>query len=70
MPIFACRLLNGGNAAETIVDCCPSAQFWELEQMIPTGEKQAVRCRINHLAAGLRLGDHQFDTCFTGVQTR
>jgi aldose 1-epimerase len=63
---FRLPLSQGGNVADTIVTA-PVSTFWNLEQMVPTGEKQPVSVD-QPLAAGLRLGDHKFDTCFTGIQ--
>jgi aldose 1-epimerase len=63
---FRLPLSERGNAAETIVTA-PVSAYWKLEQMIPTSAKQAVPAD-QPLAAGLRLGEHKFDTCFTGIQ--
>jgi aldose 1-epimerase len=63
---FRLPISEGGNVAETIVTA-PVSAFWNLENMIPTGEKQPVPAD-QPLAAGLRLGEHKFDTCFTGIQ--
>ena len=54
---FRLPLSERGNAAETIVTA-PVSAYWKLEQMIPTGEKQAVPAD-QPLAAGLRLGEHK-----------
>jgi len=63
---FRLPLAEGSQVADTIVTV-PVERFWELEQMIPTGRLRPIP-REQSLAAGLRLDEHQFDTCFTGVQ--
>jgi len=63
---FRLPLNEGGSAADTIVTA-PVDQLWELEDMIPTGQKLPVPVD-QRLSDGLRLGDHKFDTCFTGVR--
>jgi aldose 1-epimerase len=63
---FRLPLAEGSNVADTVVTA-PIGRFWELETMIPTGRLLAVRADQT-LAAGLRLDEHQFDTCFTGVR--
>jgi len=62
---FRLPLSDGGNPAETIVTV-PVSQLWEVEQMIPTGRLLPLP-NDQQLAAGLRLADHQFDTCCTGI---
>jgi aldose 1-epimerase len=63
---FRLPLTEGGAASDTIVTA-PVHKFWELERMNPTGQLQSVPAE-KQLAAGLRLGDHQFDTVFTAMQ--
>jgi aldose 1-epimerase len=63
---FRLPLAAGGDAADTIVTA-PVSAFWKLERMIPTGEKQSVAAD-QPLSTGLRLGEHKFDTCFTGIR--
>ena len=61
---FRLPLAERGSVGDTVVTV-PVDRYWELEQMIPTGRQLP---RIDQpLADGLRLDDHQFDTCFTGV---
>jgi aldose 1-epimerase len=60
---FRLPLSDGSRIEETIITA-PVDKYWETEQMIPTGRLSAVA--DNHtLSTGLRLGNHQFDTCFT-----
>jgi aldose 1-epimerase len=63
---FRLPLSQRGSVADTIVTA-PVRALWNLDKMIPTGEKQPVSAD-QPLADGLRLGDHKFDTCFTGLQ--
>jgi aldose 1-epimerase len=63
---FRLPLAEGRAVADTVVTV-PVERFWELEQMIPTGRRLPIPLNQS-LAAGLRLDEHQFDTCFTGVQ--
>jgi aldose 1-epimerase len=63
---FRLPLTEGGGAADTVVTA-PVHKFWELDRMIPTGRIQPVPADA-HLARGLRLGDHQFDTEFTDLR--
>ena len=63
---FRLPLTEGGATSDTIVTA-PVHKFWELERMNPTGQIQSVPAE-KQLAAGLRLGDHQFDTVFTAMQ--
>jgi aldose 1-epimerase len=63
---FRLPLSNGSNTADTVVTV-PVTQLWELEKMIPTGRQHPISLD-QQLADGLRLGEHQFDTCFTGVR--
>jgi aldose 1-epimerase len=60
---FRLPLANGSSVPDTIVTV-PAAEFWHLEQMIPTGRILPVPDN-QRLADGLRLADHQFDTFFT-----
>jgi aldose 1-epimerase len=62
---FRLPLGDGSNVADTVVTV-PVTQLWEVEQMIPTGRLHSVAAN-RQLVKGLRLDDHQFDTCFTGV---
>jgi aldose 1-epimerase len=62
---FRLPLSDGSNVADTVLTV-PVTQLWEVEQMIPTGRLHSV-ASDQQLAKGLRLGEHQFDTCFTGV---
>jgi aldose 1-epimerase len=64
-PYFRVPLDDGSDVGRTIVNA-PVDQFWELEQMIPTGRRSPLPANQS-LAGGLPLGDHQFDTCFTGL---
>jgi len=63
---FRLPLAAGGRVADTVVTA-PVTQFWEAEQMIPTGQIKPVHAN-QQLAFGLRLNDHEFDTCFTGIR--
>jgi aldose 1-epimerase len=63
---FRLPLADGSKAADTIVTA-PVSEYWEVANAIPTGKRIAVESERN-LAAGLRLGDHQFDTVFTGIK--
>jgi aldose 1-epimerase len=63
---FRLPLSDAGKAADTEV-MVPVDRFWPLEQMIPTGERAPVAADLQ-LAAGLRLGEQKFDTCFTGLK--
>jgi aldose 1-epimerase len=63
---FKLPLAEGSRVDETIVTA-PVGEFWELEKMIPTGRRLPAR-GDQPLSGGLRLGEHQFDTVFTGVQ--
>jgi aldose 1-epimerase len=63
---FRLPVSDGGNVADTFVTV-PVNQLWEVEQMIPTGRRRPIS-PDRQLAEGLRLSDHQFDTCFTGVR--
>jgi aldose 1-epimerase len=63
---FRVPLTEGGRVADTIVTV-PVEEFWELEQMTPTGRRLPMRTD-QVLAAGLRLDENQFDTCFTGMR--
>ena len=64
---FRLPLAEGSRVADTVVTV-PVERFWEVEQMIPTGRRLPIRSD-QVLTAGLRLDEHQFDTCFTGVRT-
>ena len=63
---FRLPLTEGGAISDTMVTA-PVHKYWELERMVPTGQIQSVRAE-KQLAAGLRLGDHQFDTAFTNMR--
>jgi aldose 1-epimerase len=63
---FRLPLAEGSRVQDTIVTV-PVERYWEVEQMIPTGHQRPVRADQS-LASGLRLDEHQFDTCFTGVR--
>lgn len=63
---FRLPLAEGSRVADTVITV-PVERFWELEQMIPTGRMLPLPAQ-QHLASGLRLDEHQFDTCFTGVR--
>jgi len=63
---FRLPLSDGSHVADTVLTV-PVTQLWEVEQMIPTGRLHSV-ASVQQLANGLRLGDHQFDTCFTGIR--
>jgi aldose 1-epimerase len=45
----------------------PVDRYWELVEMIPTGGVLPIPSD-QRLAEGLPLGDHKFDTCFTGLR--
>jgi aldose 1-epimerase len=62
---FRLPVAEGGDSADTVVTA-PVTALWKLERMIPTGEKQPVPVD-QPLATGLLLGEHKFDTCFTGL---
>jgi aldose 1-epimerase len=59
--------LTDGSQVDEAVMTVPVERFWEVEQMIPTGRLLPIRLGES-LATGLPLGEHQFDTCFTGVR--
>ncbi len=63
---FRLPLTEAGAASDTVV-MAPVHKLWELDRMIPTGQIQPVAADA-HLAAGLRLADHQFDTVFTDLR--
>jgi aldose 1-epimerase len=63
---FRLPLSDDSSVADTVVTV-PVTQLWELEKMIPTGRQHPVASG-QQLADGLRLGEHQFDTCFTGIR--
>jgi aldose 1-epimerase len=63
---FRLPLSDGSSVADTVATV-PVTRLWEVEQMITTGKLHPVALN-QQLAEGLRLGDHQFDTCFTGVR--
>jgi aldose 1-epimerase len=63
---FRLPLNDGSNVADTVLTA-PVTQLWEVAQMIPNGRLRPVALD-QQLAAGLRLDDHQFDTCFTGIR--
>jgi aldose 1-epimerase len=63
---FHLPLTEGGALSDTVVTA-PVHKFWELDRMIPTGQIRSVPGE-QHLAAGLRLADHQFDTAFTAMR--
>jgi aldose 1-epimerase len=63
---FRLPLSDGGNVADTTLTV-PVTQFWEVQQMIPTGRVRPIASH-QQLADGLRLAEHQFDTCFTGIR--
>jgi aldose 1-epimerase len=63
---FRLPLTSGGHVADTVVTV-PVTHLWEVEQMIPTGRLLPIALD-QQLAEGLRLDDHQFDTCFTGIR--
>lgn len=63
---FRVPLTEGSRVADTIVTV-PVGASWELEEMTPTGRQFPVPSG-ERLTDGLRLGDHQFDTVFTGLQ--
>jgi aldose 1-epimerase len=60
---FRLPLADSSNVEDTVITA-PVAQYWETEQMIPTGRLNAI-ADAHTLSTGLRLDDHQFDTCFT-----
>jgi len=62
---FRLPLADESDAAETIVSV-PVDRVWEADQMLPTGRQLPVPAE-QRLASGLRLNDHQFDNCFTGM---
>jgi aldose 1-epimerase len=64
---FRLPLSDDGHVADTIITA-PVDEYWEMERMIPTGQRLKVR-PDQSLAGGLRLVEHQFDTVFTGVRT-
>lgn len=63
---FRLPISDRGYVADTVVTV-PVTQLWEVEQMIPTGRLLPIALE-QQLAEGLRLGDQQFDTCFTGIR--
>jgi aldose 1-epimerase len=64
---FRLPLSDRGKVGDTIVTV-PVEKLWHLEQMIPTGQIGPVTSD-QLLATGIHLGNQQFDTCFTGIQT-
>jgi aldose 1-epimerase len=63
---FRLPISDEGKAADTVVTV-PVTRLWELEKMIPTGRQHPIALD-QQLADGLRLGQHEFDTCFTGIR--
>lgn len=63
---FRLPLVEGGNVADTIVTV-PASEYWESNQMIPTGNVLEVPSDTR-LDAGRRLGNLQFDTVFTNLK--
>jgi aldose 1-epimerase len=63
---FRLPLTEGRTVADTMVTV-PTAAFWELKKMIPTGRLLSIAAS-QQLAGGLRLADHQFDTAFTQLR--
>ena len=63
---FRLPLVEGSAVADTIVTV-PAAKRWETNQMLPTGRKVALDDWAE-LPRGLRLGEHQFDSCLTGLK--
>ena len=60
---FRLPLAEGSKVEDTVVTA-PVDQYWETEHMIPTGRLAPISA-AHTLAQGLRLDEHQFDTCFT-----
>ena len=65
-PTLDPSLTEGSRVQDTVVTV-PVERYWEVEQMIPTGRLHTTASH-EQLAEGLRLGDQQFDTCFTGIR--
>lgn len=63
---FRLPLADGAPVDETLVTA-PVSQYWETDQMIPTGRVLPV-ADDEDLASGRPLGGRQFDTSFTGIR--
>jgi aldose 1-epimerase len=64
---FRLPLSEAGEVADTVMTV-PVASFWELEKMVPTGRVLPAPL-ATEMQKGLVLGEHQFDTVFTNLQS-
>ncbi|HWB12307.1 MAG TPA: aldose 1-epimerase [Pirellulales bacterium] len=64
-PYFRLPLGAGGRPDDCRVTV-PTAEYWELRNMLPTGRRLAAADRGN-LNAGIRFADMRFDDVFTGL---
>lgn len=62
-PYFRVPLGAAGSADKCLVTV-PAAQYWELEQMLPTGRRLPA-VEAYDLAAGMKFGATKFDDVFT-----
>ncbi len=63
---FRLPLAKQSHAADTII-MAPVSEMWEADQMLPTGKRVSLSQDLP-LDRGLRLGEHEFDTYFTGLK--
>jgi aldose 1-epimerase len=63
---FRLPLTEGGSTSDTVVTA-PVHKYWELDNMIPTGQIEPVAAELQ-LAAGIHLADRKFDTVFTDMR--
>jgi aldose 1-epimerase len=64
-PYFRLPLGVGGRADDCRITV-PAAEYWELQNMLPTGRRLPAAQRGN-LAATMHFADMQFDDVFTGL---
>ncbi|HET6883706.1 MAG TPA: aldose 1-epimerase [Pirellulales bacterium] len=64
-PYFRLPLGTGGQADDCLVTV-PTAEYWELQNMLPTGRRLPASERAN-LAGTMRFADMQLDDVFTGL---
>lgn len=65
---FRVPLGNRGSAADCEITV-PVTEEWVLVDLVPTGRKQESE-GIEALSRGLPLGNHVFDSCYTGLRWR
>lgn len=65
-PYFRLPIGTGGSADECVVKV-PVTERWELVNMIPTGNKEALE-NAGEMEAGLKFADTDFDDVFTGLK--